>query len=96
MPGEPEVGLRHLTPRESYCDHHLWVGAQEETGLWEVEGSSTGDGSLAGEKKKGGVSPGNQKGPLTLFPFGPHRVKSWKLKAGCWPFEEELFRSGKG
>lgn len=56
-------------PRESYCDHHLWVGAQEETGLWEVEGPSTGDGP---------------------------RVKSWKLKAGCWPFEEELFRSGKG
>lgn len=48
--GRQRSGLWHLTPRESYCDHHLWVGAQEEAGLWEVEGPSTGDGPL-GEQK---------------------------------------------
>lgn len=70
MPGEPEVRLQHLTPRESYCDHHLWVGAQEETGLWEVEGSSTGDGPLAGEKKRGGgCEPREPKRASHPLPF---------------------------
>lgn len=42
------------------------------------------------------MSPGSPQGPLTLFPFGPHRVESWKLKAGCRPLKEKLFWSGKG
>lgn len=45
------VGLWHLTPRESYCDHHFRVGAEEEAGLWDVDGPSAGDCPLAGEQK---------------------------------------------
>lgn len=91
------IGLWHLTPRKSYCDHHLWFGAEEEAGLWGVEGPSTGDCPLAGEQN-GRCKPGSQakkKKKKASHPLGSHRVKSWKLKSSCWPLKEELLWSGK-
>lgn len=78
--GKPEVRLQHLTPRESYCNHHLWVGAQEDAGLWEVQGPSTGDGPLAGEEK-GGVSPGSRATASSLWAFSLWASPGQKLEA---------------
>lgn len=65
-------------------------------GSWTLGGRGAQHWRWSSRGTKGGVSPGSQNGPLALFPFGPHRVESWKLKAGRWPLKEKLFGSGKG
>lgn len=47
-------------------------------------------------RKGVGVSAQGANRASHPFPLGPHRVESWKLKAGCWPLKEKLFRRGKG